>query len=211
MSSSSANKREIMDIFNLKAESKQTVGGPNARRMRHQGRVPAVVYGHGENVMCSIAEKDLKDLLITPKVYLIDLEIDGKVEHVILQDVQYHPVSDRPLHLDFYRFVEDEPITIGVPVVLQGYAKGVQAGGKLIPASRRLRVKGLAKDIPNFLPVDITKLNVGETLLVGQVSFENLEVVDAKTRAVCAIKAQRGAKAIVIEDEPEAEGEASEE
>ncbi len=196
-----------MDIFNLKAESKQTVGGPNARRMRHQGRVPAVVYGHGENIMCSVAEKDLKDLLITPKVYLIDLEIDGKVEHVILQDVQYHPVSDRPLHLDFYRFVEDKPIVIGVPVVLQGYAKGVQAGGKLIPASRRLRVRGLAKDIPNFLPVDITKLNVGETLLVGQVSFENLEVVDAKTRAICAIKAQRGAKAVVIEDEPEAEGE----
>ncbi len=197
-----------MDIFNLKAETKQTIGGPNARRMRHQGRVPAIVYGHGDNIMCSVAERDLQNLLITPKVYLIDLEIDGKVEHVILKDVQYHPVSDRPLHLDFYRYVEDEPITIGIPIVLQGYAKGVQAGGKLIPASRKLRVKGFAKDMPNFLPVDVTNLNVGETMLVGQLSFENLEVVDAKTRAICAIKAQRGAKVAIVEDEPAAEGEA---
>ncbi len=197
-----------MEIFKLKAEAKSSKGGANARRMRHEGSVPAIVYGHGENVMCSIAERDLKDLLITPKVYLIELEVAGKVENVILKDVQYHPVSDRPIHLDFYRYVADEPITIGVPVVLQGYARGVKAGGKLMPGVRKLRVRGLAADIPDFLPVEISKLRIGEVLLVGAVSFDKLQVVDTKTMVIAAVKAQRGAKgAVVADDEDEEENE----
>lgn len=198
-----------MEIFKLKAEVKASKGGANARRMRNEGSVPAIIYGHGENVMCSIAERDLKDLLITPKVYLIELEVAGKVETVFLKDVQYHPVSDRPIHLDFYRYVADEPITLGVPVVLQGYARGVKAGGKLMPGVRKLRVRGLAADMPDYLPVEVSKLRIGDVLLVGAVSFENLQVVDTKTMVIAAVKAQRGAKgkAAAMDDEDEDDDE----
>ena len=93
-----------MEVFKLEAQPRTTTGKVLAKRMRKEGLVPAVIYGHGDNVMCTLNEKDLKALLITPKVYLIDLMLGGKVEHVVLKEVQYHPVSDRPIHIDFYRY-----------------------------------------------------------------------------------------------------------
>ena len=192
-----------MDILKLEAVKKGTFGTTMARRMRAEGRVPAIIYGHGENVMCELKEADLKALLITPKVYLIELSVEGKVEHVILKEVQYHPVTDRPIHIDFYRYVEEEPITMSVPLVLQGHARGVKAGGKQVPGIRKLRVRGLAKNLPDYLPVDVSELRLGATLMVSDLAFENLEIVDATTQVVVSIRAQRGAKVQAQESEEE--------
>lgn len=194
-----------MDILSLKATARNTVGKSNARRMRHEGVVPAIVYGHGENIMCSIAEGELRSLLLTPKVYLVDLDIDGKVEKVVLKDVQFHPVTDRPLHLDFYRYAEDRELAFEIPIVLAGHAKGVKAGGKLIPGIRRLKVKGLPSDFPNVITVDISNLQIGDVLLVEDFKLDKLTIVDTKTLVIAAIKSQRAGVAMVDEEEEDAE------
>ncbi len=183
-----------MRVLQLNAELKDVTGRREARRMRVDGRVPAMVYGHGENVMCSVEERDLRALLITPYVHLIELTVNGKVEHVILKEVQYHPVSDRPIHLDFYRYADDEPITLALPLVLQGHARGVKAGGKQVPGIRNLRVSGLAADMPDYLPVDVSDLRLGASMMVSDLSFDKLKIVDAVTQVVVSIRAQRGAK-----------------
>jgi len=189
-----------MRVLELSAETRTTTGRRDAKRMRLGGKVPAMIYGHGENVMCSLEERDLRSLLITPYVQLIDLKVNGKVEKVILKEVQYHPVSDRPIHIDFFRYVEDSPIEMSIPIVLQGHARGVKAGGKQVPGIRKLRVRGLAKDMPDFLPVDVTDMRLGTTMMVADLSFENLKIVDALTQVVVSIRAQRGAK---VEEEHE--------
>lgn len=191
----------VMRVLELSAETRNTTGRRSARRMRLEGKVPAMIYGHGENVMCTLEERDLRSLLITPYVQLVDLKVNGKVEKVILKEVQYHPVSDRPIHLDFFRYVEDLPIEMSIPIVLQGHARGVKAGGKQVPGIRKLRVKGLAKDMPDYLPVDVTEMRLGATMMVSDLSFENLQIVDAQTLVVVSIRAQRGAKVEEHEEE----------
>ncbi|MGP1363184.1 MAG: 50S ribosomal protein L25 [Bacteroides sp.] len=192
-----------MRVFELAAEPRSTKGRREARRMRIEEKIPAVIYGHGENVMCTLVERDLRDLLVTPFVQLVALTLNGKVEKVVLKEVQYHPVTDRPIHIDFYRYVEEEPITMAVPLVLQGHARGVKAGGKQVPGIRKLRVRGLAKNLPDYLPVDVSELRLGATLMVSDLAFENLEIVDATTQVVVSIRAQRGAKAQAQESEEE--------
>jgi ribosomal protein L25, ctc-form len=192
-----------MRVFELAAEPRSTKGRREARRMRIEEKIPAVIYGHGENVMCTLVERDLRDLLVTPFVQLVALTLNGKVEKVVLKEVQYHPVTDRPIHIDFYRYVEEEPITMSVPLVLQGHARGVKAGGKQVPGIRKLRVRGLAKNLPDYLPVDVSELRLGATLMVSDLAFENLEIVDATTQVVVSIRAQRGAKVQAQESEEE--------
>ena len=141
-------------------------------------------------------------MLVTPYVQLVDLKVNGTVEKVILKEVQYHPVSDRPIHIDFFRYVDDMPIEMSIPIVLQGHARGVKAGGKQVPGIRKLRVRGLAKDMPDFLPVDVSEMRLGTTMMVSDLNFENLKIADALTQVVVSIRAQRGAK---VEEEHEEE------
>ena len=191
-----------MDIFNLKAQAKVATGKSHARRMRQEGWVPAVVYGHGENIMCQVAESDLRNLLITPYVYLVALELDGRVEKVVIKDVQYHPVSDRPLHIDFYRYEDDREIVMSIPVALTGHAVGVKAGGKLFQGIRRLKVSGLPSRFPNVIPIDVSALKVGQTLMVHDLAFDDFKVVDTQSLVVASVKSQR---AMMGADEPAAE------
>lgn len=191
-----------MRVLELSAETRTTTGRRDARRMRLEGKVPAMIYGHGENVMCTLEERDLRSLLVTPYVQLVDLKVNGTVEKVILKEVQYHPVSDRPIHIDFFRYVDNMPIEMSIPIVLQGHARGVKAGGKQVPGIRKLRVRGLAKDMPDFLPVDVSEMRLGTTMMVSDLNFENLKIADALTQVVVSIRAQRGAK---VEEEHEEE------
>jgi len=197
-----------MEVFKLDAQPRTTTGKVLAKRMRKEGLVPAVIYRHGGKGGWFFVSHLTEPLLITPKVYLVDLMLGGKVEHVVLKEVQYHPVSDRPIHIDFYRYDAADPIVMAIPVALEGYAKGVRAGGKLVGGVRKLRVQGLVSDLPDVLPVDITELNVGETLMVSDVKFDNLEVVDTKTLVVATIKSQRGGAAQEEEAEPKEEKKA---
>lgn len=188
-----------MEVFHLKGSAKEQVGRRSARRMRREGRVPAIIYGNGENVMCTVSERDLTGLLITPSVYLVALDVDGTVHTVVLREVQYHPVSERPLHLDFYRYREDQPIEISIPVRLFGHAAGVRAGGRLATGLRRIRVVGLPADLPDDLPIDVTKMKLGEVLLVSDLKFDKLTIAETPNLVVAMVKSQRGARMGAVE------------
>lgn len=156
--------------------------------------MPIVIYGNGENVLGYVQERDLRNLLVTPKVYLVDIDLEGTLHQVKIKEVQYHPVNDRPLHIDFYRYDAAKPLEMSIPITLEGHAVGVKAGGKLMGGVRKIRVKGLPADLPNTLPVDITDMQVGDVKLVKDLQFDKLEVTETKSLVVATIKAQRGSK-----------------
>lgn len=180
-----------METFEIKATSRQEKGPKHARQMRREGEVPGVVYGNGDNVTIALKERDLLKLLVTPNVYLVRLELEGKVENVVVKEVQYHPVSDRPVHVDFYRYTEDKPITLSVPVQVEGHAVGVRAGGKLVQSTRRLNVKGLASAMPDRLRVDVTELEVDKKIVAGDLSYEGLTILNPKHTVVVMVRSQR--------------------
>lgn len=193
-----------MDTFKIGAERRQEKGPKASRRMRREGVVPGVLYGHGDNTPISIREFDLMKLLVTPHVYLVELELDGKVEKVLVQEVQYHPVSDRPVHIDFYRYSEDEPIVMNIPVELVGHAVGVRAGGKLVQPVRRLKVKGLPADMPNRLDVDVSALEVDKKIVVADLAFEGLSILNPPHMVVATVRSQRKMNAVVDASAPAA-------
>lgn len=193
-----------MDTFKIGAERRQEKGPKASRRMRREGVVPGVLYGHGDNTPIAIREFDLMKLLVTPHVYLVELELDGKVEKVLVQEVQYHPVSDRPVHIDFYRYSEDEPIVMNVPVELVGHAVGVRAGGKLVQPVRRLKVKGLPADMPNRLDVDVSALEVDKKIVVADLAFEGLSILNPPHMVVATVRSQRKMNTVVDASAPAA-------
>ena len=186
-----------MDTFKIGAERRQEKGPKASRRMRREGVVPGVLYGHGDNTPIAIREFDLMKQLVTPHVYLVELELDGKVEKVLVQEVQYHPVSDRPVHIDFYRYSEDEPIVMNIPVELVGHAVGVRAGGKLVQPVRRLKVKGLPADMPNRLDVDVSALEVDKKIVVADLAFEGLSILNPPHMVVATVRSQRKMNTVV--------------
>lgn len=193
-----------MDTFKIGAEKRQEKGPKASRRMRREGVVPGVLYGHGDNTPIAIREFDLMKLLVTPHVYLVELELDGKVEKVLVQEVQYHPVSDRPVHIDFYRYSEDEPIVMNIPVELVGHAVGVRAGGKLVQPVRRLKVKGLPADMPNRLDVDVSALEVDKKIVVADLAFEGLSILNPPHMVVATVRSQRKMNTVVDASAPAA-------
>lgn len=198
-----------MKTFQLSAELREDKGKKLAKQLRKQGLVPAVIYGDGqEATMLSIKSTSLRGLLYTPDIHIVELTINGTVKHCIVQDLQFHPVTDNVLHIDFLEVREDKPIVIDVPVQLDGHAAGVRAGGSLQLDIRKLRVKALYEHIPDRLHIDVTKLKLGKTIQVGELSFENLELLNAKNAVVCAVRAtraSRSAASAAVEDEEETE------
>ncbi|MDO5036304.1 MAG: 50S ribosomal protein L25/general stress protein Ctc [Porphyromonas sp.] len=180
-----------MKRFQLAAKTRDGVGKKSSKSLRKEGLVPAVLYGGEKNIHLSIQEKDLRNLIYTPDIYLVELDIDGKVHECIIQELQFHPVSDNLLHIDFLEVFEEKPIVMEVPVVLDGFAVGVRAGGRLTLDMRKLRVRALYKDIPERLHIDVTKLELGKTLQVGDLSFDNIELLNSKNAVVAAVRSVR--------------------
>ena len=136
----------------------------------------------------------LRKLVYTPHIYVVDLNIDGKVVNAIMKDIQFHPVTDAILHVDFLQINEENPIVMEVPVQLEGLAEGVKAGGKLALQIRKLKVKALYNQIPERLVVDVTSLGLGKTIKVGELKYEGLQLLNAKEAVVCAVKLTRAAR-----------------
>ena len=163
--------------------------------------MPVVVYGvqkdeNGNPVAThfSVTTDGLRNLVYTPHIYVVDLNIDGKTVNAIMKDIQFHPVKDSILHVDFYQIDEAKPIVMEVPVQLEGLAEGVRAGGKLALQMRKLKVKALYNAIPERLTIDVTALGLGKTIKVGELHYEGLELINAKEAVVCAVKLTRAAR-----------------
>jgi len=183
------------------------LGKKATKALRREELVPVVLYGGSETKHLVVKADDLNKLIYTPEIYLIELDVAGQQYKAVLKDVQFHPVSDKTLHADLYEVSEEKPIVMRVPVILDGHAVGVKAGGKLVREKRTLRVRAVYDKIPENLVIDVTKLKLGKTIQVHELSFEGLELVDAPQAVVCGVKLTRAARgkgaATSIEDESE--------
>jgi len=183
-----------MKTFELAGAVRTDLGKKAAKGYRKGNEIPCVLYGGKDLVHFTVKKDDVRKLIYTPEIFLVNLSVDGKTNTVILKDSQFHPVSGDTLHLDFLEVSQDKPMVIDVPVVLQGLAEGVKAGGKLVLEMRKLKVKALYSAIPETLTINVEKLNLGKTIQVGELSFENLELLNAKNNVVCAVKLTRAAR-----------------
>ena len=166
------------------------------KALRKNNCVPCVLYGAGDNVHFTVTNDEVRNLIYTPHIYVVDLDIDGKKVKAILKDVQFHPVKDTILHIDFFQIDELKPIIMEVPVQLEGLAEGVKAGGKLTLQMRKLKVKALYNVIPEKLTVNVAHLGLGKTVKVGELSYEGLTLLNAKEAVVCAVKLTRAARGL---------------
>ena len=164
------------------------------KAIRKNNGVPCVLYGGKEVIHFTVTVDGLRNLVYTPHIYVVDLIIDGKKYNAIMKDIQFHPVKDNILHVDFYEIDEAKPIVMEVPVQLEGLAEGVKAGGKLSLQMRKLKVKALYNVIPERLVVNVSHLGLGKTVKVGELSYEGLELLNAKDAVVCAVKLTRAAR-----------------
>ena len=184
-----------MKTIEIKGTKRTDLGKKATKQLRNEEKVPCVIYGGEEVIHFSAPSKEFKKIIYTPNVYIINIDVDGTVIPCILQDKQFHPVEEQILHLDFLQVKEDKPVNIEIPVELSGLAEGVKAGGKLQLEKRKLKVRGLAKNLPDTLKIDITELGLGKTIQVGALSYENIELTTAKNAVVVAVRLTRAARA----------------
>ena len=195
-----------MKTFELKGSLRKDIGKKSTRELRKQGMVPCVIYGSEKdengNVTAThfqVSVPSLRKLIYTPNIYAVALDIDGKTCNAVMKEVQYHPVQEQILHIDFLKIDEENPIVMEVPVVLEGLAPGVQAGGKLHQQMRKLKVKAVYTAIPERLVINISTLGLGKSIKVGDLNYEGLELVSPKQAVVCAVKTTRAAIANAAE------------
>ena len=185
-----------MKSIEIKASLRNEFGKKGSQAIRKTDSVPCVLYGQGENLHFTVTNDSLRNLVYSPDIYLVNLDIEGKKVKAIMKDIQFHPVKDNILHIDFYQIDEAKPIVMEVPVALEGLAEGVKAGGKLTLQLRKIKVKALFNNIPEKLVINVSSLGLGKTIQVGQLSFENLELLTAKEAVVCAVKLTRVARGL---------------
>ena len=168
--------------------------------MRKEGLVPCNIYGEkkGENglpeaLAFAVPMTELRKIVYTPHIYVVNIDIDGEHHPAIIKEMQFHPVSDALLHIDFYEINESKPITIGIPVKLVGLAQGVRDGGRMNLSIRKIDVTAPYQQIPEHLDVDVTNLKIGKSIKVGELSYEGLELATSKDVVVCSVKMTRNA------------------
>ena len=201
-----------MKTVSLSGSSRENVGSKDAKTLRLEGRVPGVLYGNGENFHFHVKETDLNKLVFTPDVNFINIELDGKEYKAIFKETQFHPVTDRITHFDLMAVVDDKLVTIALPVRLTGNSPGVLNGGKLRQNYRKLKVKALAKDLPDFIELDISKLRIGMAIRLGEIEIPNVTLIGDMRDVAVSVKTSRNAVADELEaadaaDAEEASGE----
>jgi large subunit ribosomal protein L25 len=213
-----------MKFYHLEAAPREQVGKKAAKAIRKGDGIPAVLYGNkpvvlpydgelnaGESIVKTsdnkgivvtnlvVTQAAVRNLIYTPEVYLVELKLGKRKVKAMVKDFQMQPVTDAVIHIDFQEIFDDKPIVIEVPVLLQGHSEGVKAGGKLSLITRKLKVKGLYKNIPERLVIDITDLELGKTIQVGSLNFKHLELVNSKDTVVCSVKLTRAVRGAAAE------------
>lgn len=178
---------------------RSSVQSRELKAIRKNGGVPCVLYGGKENTHFTVSNEALRNLVYTPNIYVVNLNIDGKEVKAIMQDIQFHPVKDTILHVDFLEILDGKPIVIDVPVQMEGLAEGVKAGGKLTLQMRKLKVKAMYDKVPEKLVVGVSHLGLGKTVKVGELSYEGLELLNAKDAVVCVVKLTRAARGLAAQ------------
>ena len=188
-----------MKTFQLQGTTREILSRPADQKralkaMRNNNGIPAVLYGGEKVVHFTVTNDAVRNLVYTPEIYIVDLTIDGKTTKAIVKDMQFQPVTDAIVHMDFLEVTENKPVVMEVPVALEGHAEGVKAGGKLTLQMRKLKVKALYSQIPEKLTINVDNLGLGKTMQVGALHFEGLELMNAKNAVVCAVQLTRAAR-----------------
>jgi large subunit ribosomal protein L25 len=198
-----------MKTVEIKGKFRTELGKKSSKLARKSGNVLCVIYGKEKNIHFEAHENSFKGLVYTHEAHLVKLIIEDKEFNAVLKDMQFHPVKDNILHADFIEVHDNVPVVINIPIKVSGDSVGVIAGGKLSMKRRTLKVKGLAKDLPEFLPIDITELKIHEGKKVGELSFDKIELLDPKKSMVLSIATSRVAQKTDAEIAAEAAAEAT--
>lgn len=195
-----------MKSITINGSQRESVGKASTKALRNAGKVPCVVYGGEAPVHFSADEIAFKNLVYTPDVHTVVIALeDGSNIECILQDIQFHPVTDRILHIDFYQIYDDKEVTMVIPVRLTGNSRGVRNGGVLRIVNRRLRVKALPKDLPDYIEADITEMRIGNKMYVSAIEQEKFKIMHSDNTVICQVRTSR--TAVAEEEDEDEEGE----
>lgn len=183
-----------MKTIEINGSFRTELGKKSSKQVRKAGNVPCVIYGKEQNIHFEAPEKSFKNLVYTADAHLVKLTIADKEFKAVLKDMQFHPVNDKILHADFIQIFDNKPVVINIPIKVSGDSVGVIAGGKLSIKKRTLKVKGLADDLPEFLPIDITDLKIHQGIKVGDLSFDKIELLDPKKLLILTVATSRVAQ-----------------
>lgn len=208
-----------MKNYNLSAQPRTEIGKKASKGLRNAGLIPVVLNGgkivdlpfagtlkEGESVVelannkgvivtsLSVKVEDVRKLIYTPDIFVINLDVNGEKKNAILKEIQFHPVKEEILHIDLLEVTEDKPVTVSVPVKLEGHAEGVKAGGKLTLAMKKIKVKAVYTNIPERVVINVDNLGLGKTMQIGDLHFDGLELMNAKNAVVCAVQLTRAAR-----------------
>ncbi|MDP2061094.1 MAG: 50S ribosomal protein L25/general stress protein Ctc [Flavobacteriaceae bacterium] len=183
-----------MKSITINGSQRESVGKVSSKALRNAGQVPCVLYGGDQPLHFSADEPAFKNLIYTPDVHTVEIVLeDGKKQPAILQDIQFHPINDKILHVDFYRLFEDKEITLEVPVKIVGKAPGILSGGTLVLNNRKLKIKALPKNLPDYVEADINGLEMGNKLYVTELKTNNFKILHPDNTVVCQVKVSRAA------------------
>lgn len=194
-----------MKTVSLSGSPRENVGKKDAKKNRKAGMIPCVMYGTGKQFHFIVEDKAFRKLIFTPEVYIVKILFEGQEFSTIIQDIQYHPVTDNILHVDFLEIAPGKPVTIGVPVKLEGTAPGVLKGGKLDKKMRKVTVKAQLEDLPDFIMVSIDPLDIGQSIKVKDLQRDKITFLDSPNNVVVAVRTAR----TVVEEVPGAPGAAA--
>lgn len=184
-----------MKSVKLSGSLRTNVGKVDAKAIRLKGLVPCVIYGGTEQIHFQADERAFKPVIFTPNAHIVEIDLDGKVFKTVLQEAQYHKITDKLIHADFLQIVEGKPVTANIPVVLTGQSEGVKKGGKLVLKMRKLKVRGIAADLPDSIEVSISKLDIGNSVSVGDITIEGATLLNAKNVSVVSVTTTRAVAA----------------
>ena len=196
-----------MKSITIKGSERESVGKKATKALRNAGKVPCVVYGGDKPLHFSADELAFRDLVYTPNAHTVAIELDGGASvKAVMQDIQFHPVTDKIIHIDFYQLFDDKMVTMDIPVRLEGNSPGVRNGGRLLFRKRKLSIKALPAKLPDFFDIDISKLKIGQNISVGSLLSDDFSILHPDTTVVVQVKTARTAVAIDDEEEDGEEG-----
>jgi len=183
-----------MKTIRLIGESREDLGTAAARADRERGFVPCVIYGNDMHLHFSVHQQDFTNLVYTPNTYLVQIEVNGSSHKAIVKDIQFHPVNDSIQHVDFFSIDDKKPVTLHLPIKLEGNSPGVREGGKLMLKIKKVKVKGYLKDMPDFVTVNIDKVELGKSIKVSELKADGIEFLDSPVNAVLSVVATRATR-----------------
>jgi large subunit ribosomal protein L25 len=180
-----------MNSIAISGSPRENVGKRDAKELRYEGKVPAVLYGGKQQLHFAVEKSALKNLIYSADVMFVDLDVAGQKVQAILQDAQFHPLTEEVIHVDFFQLDQNKPLVMQIPVKLTGTSPGVKMGGKLVQKLRKLRVKALTKDMPQYVEVSIEPLEVGKSVRVRDLKFDKFEITNTPEDTIVSVTTSR--------------------